>query len=55
MARYSTDCWPRPQDPQVNRSWWYSRSWIFNVFPDDADAAGLGDHTFRTAEPILSN
>lgn len=32
----------------------HSRSWVSNVFPDDAEAAGLGDHTFRTTEPPSS-
>lgn len=32
----------------------HSRSWVSNMFPDDAEAAGLGDHTFRTTEPPSS-
>lgn len=32
----------------------HSRSWVSNVFPDDAEAAGLGDHTFRPTEPPSS-
>lgn len=32
----------------------HSRSCVSNVFPDDAEAAGLGDHTFRTTEPPSS-
>ena len=42
---------PTPRIHNSARLGRFPRIWVSDMFPGDADAAGLGDHTFRTTEP----
>lgn len=48
MACYHTDCGPHPLGSVTQQVWGGTKMWAANMFPGNAEAAGLGDHTFRT-------